>query len=413
MGELNVNEVVQQTLTALKEQEEAERLEKERFEKEVNERVDAKKAEILEEAKKEAKAWLESEGEVAVNKKTKLGSGGAPEEGDMEAFRYWMRTGDEEVARKSFKKISDGQGQGVDEESRKALSQASGAAGEYLVPDGFVAGIIEKRDEISFPRKMGVNIYQTNRKVIDLPAEDTSLTKFVRTAELGLYDSNDPSFAQNQVTVEKWTKITRFSEELLDDDAAGLEDWYQRALARAWANTEAYYVAVGSGTNQHQGIFVGGDTDALTLNTDAGADSDGNISLESLWKLFYTLGGGYRDDPSASWLMDDQTFAGIVALAQSNEPVFAGARMLDLGGEVPKLLGKRVFLQGDIDTQSSGVCFIMFGVPYYYALVERKGLTISRNPYLYQATGEIAFFSSFRQSGRVTQEEAWVGGVGA
>lgn len=187
--------------------------------------------------------------------------------------------------------------------------------------------------------------------------------------------------------------------------------WYQNSLARWWALTEAYYVAIGSGTNQHTGIFVGGDTDALTFNTDNGADSDGNVLLEGIWKLFFTLKAGYRMD--AAWLMDDMTAASWLGLAQSNEPIFGAHSMtISPSGQI-MLCGKPLYTQDDIDTKASSTCFVMFGCPQYYTLVERGGLTVSRNPYLYQANGQVGIFSSFRQSGTVTVEEAWVGGVGA
>jgi len=378
----------------------------------------AEMEELREKIRKEEREKLEAEmkafkGAPAVMQKAKPGSGGKPEEGDMDTFMYWLRTGDDVAARKSLTQVHDEDaGNPVDEETRKALSGASGAAGEYLMPDGFVTKIIEKRDPVSFPRKMGVQVLRTDRKVLDIPAEATSLTKFVRTAELGSYSTNDPTFAQNQVTLHKWTKVTRFSEELLEDHETDLDEWYARALARAWAATEAYYVAVGTGTNQHEGIFTGGDTDAITLDTDHGADSDGNITGECLWRIYYTLGEGYQAE--AAWLMDPQTLAGIVSLMSNSEFTFRGADMLRMREDGTwLLLGKPVYTQDDIPVQASGTCFIMFGDPYYYALVESRGLTIKRNPYLYQATGEVGVFSSFRQGGKVVVEEAWVGAVGA
>jgi HK97 family phage major capsid protein len=261
---------------------------------------------------------------------------------------------------------------------------------------------------------MGVRVFQTNLKVVDLPAESTSLTKFTRVAESGSYSTNDPAFAQNQVTVQKWTKLTKFSEEILEDNAAGLLDYYTRGLARAMAATEAYYVAIGSGTNQHEGIFEGGDTDAFIYNTDNGMDSDSAYIVGSaVWAHYYDLPEGYRTD--AAWLMDSQTLAEIVSARSTKAFEWGGADLLtvDPGSGQVRLIGKPVFTQDDISTNASAVGFIAFGSPFYYTLVERKGLSVMRNPYLYNATGEIGFFTSFRQSGKVTVEEAWNIGVGA
>jgi HK97 family phage major capsid protein len=54
---------------------------------------------------------------------------------------------------------------------------------------------------------------------------------------------------------------------------------------------------------------------------------------------------------------------------------------------------------------------ILFANLNYYALVERRGLTISRNPYLYQANGQIGIFCSVRFGGAVLQSEAVKWGV--
>lgn len=371
------------------------------------------KAEGLKEGEAKAKAWYEEKAAPVVMKVAKPGSGG--QKGDMEAFVHWMKTGDEVAAKASLEQVSDGEkGIGVDAESKKALSSASGAAGEFLVPDDFSDTIIEKRDPISFPRRMGVRVFQTALKVVDLPAESTALAKFTRTAELGSYSTNDPAFAQNQVTVQKWTKLTRFSEEILEDNAAGLVDYYSRGLARAMAATEAYYVANGNGTNQHEGIFEGGDTDAFTYNTDTGIDSDvATIVPSAVWQQFYDLPEGYRVD--AAWLMKSATLAEILSLRSTKALEWGSADLLTIDpvrGDV-RLLGKPVYTQDDISTNASGVGFIAFGSPFYYTLVERRGISVVRNPYLYQATGEIGFFTSFRQSGKVTVEEAWNIGVGA
>lgn len=367
----------------------------------------------LAEGEKKAKAWI-AEKAPATMKVAKLGSGGV--KGDMDAFMHFIATGDEMAAKRGLEEAPDAgeQGQGTDPESRKALSSGSGAAGEFLVPDDFVENIISKRDAISFPRLMGVSTYQTNLKVVDLPAENTSLTNFTRTAELASYSTNDPAFAQNQVTVQKWTKVTRFSEELLEDNAAGLAEWYARAVARAMAQTEAYYVAVGNGTNQHSGIFESGDTDAFTYNTDNGMDSDfaGIVVPSALWQHYFDLGEGYRTD--AAWLMDPVTLSEILSQRSTKSLEWAAADLVSINpvsGQI-SLLGRPAFTQHNISTNAASVGFIAFGSPFFYTLVERKGLTVQRNPYLYQATGEIGIFNSFRQSGTVTVEEAWNIGVG-
>lgn len=344
------------------------------------------KEEGLKAKAEELASWAQEKGMPLVMENAKLGSGG--EKGDNDTFMHWMRTGDDIAA-------------------RKALQEGTGSEGGFLVPDDFVARITEKRDNASFVRAMGVNAIQTSRDAIDVPAESTSLTKFSRTAEEGSYSTNDPSFAQNNIVVHKWTKLTKISEELLADDAANLEEFYANAVGRAMAQTEAYYVAIGSGTNQHQGIFVGGTTDGLTF------DSSGNITPDEIYELFMKLKTGYQSN--ASWLMDNDTWRYLITLRDSNDWAFRVADMATLntqgGPQAGTLYGHPVFLQDDIPVRAASTTVIMVGDPSYYALIERQGLQVSRNPYLYQANGQVGFFNTFRQGGAVLVSEAWQGGI--
>lgn len=376
-------------------------LAEQRAEEERKARIEAEKLEAISQAVAETeervrkeeeskyKAWAEEKGMPLVMENAKLGSGG--EEGDVDTFMHWMRTGDDVAA-------------------RKALQEGTGSEGGFLVPDDFINRITEKRDNASFVRAMGVNVIQTSRDAIDIPAESTSLTKFSRTAEEASYSTNDPSFNQNNIIVHKWTKLTRISEELLEDDAANLEEFYARAVARAMAQTEAYYVAIGSGSSQHQGIFEGGDTNGFSYDTAAGGVT---IGPGELYEHLMTLKQGYQQN--AAWLMDNATWAYVLTLRDSNNWAWGGADMatvsVDGSAQVGTLYGKPVFVQDDIPVRADGVCSVMVGDPMYYALVERRGLQISRNPYLYQASGQVGFFNTFRQGGAVLVEEAWIGGV--
>jgi HK97 family phage major capsid protein len=125
------------------------------------------------------------------------------------------------------------------------------------------------------------------------------------------------------------------------------------------------------------------------------------------------LNTGYQSN--AAWLMDNQTWRYLVTIRDTNNWAFGAADYLSLntqGGPSPgSLYGHPVFMQDDIDAIGSGLCVIMVGDPMYYALIERQGLQVSRNPYLYQANGQVGFFNTFRQGGAVLVEEAWKGGA--
>jgi len=349
--------------------------------------------------------WAESKKSVSIKKETKTGFA----DEDIVMFDKYLRG---EVGLNIARKALQLSEVNVDESSMegrraKALTEGSATAGGVLVPSDWNAGLIELRDQASFPRKMGVQQITTSYDNIDIPAEATAFTKFVRTAEAGSYDTNDPVFAANNVTPQKWTKLTRLSEELVADEVYDLLGYLQRGYARAMAATENYYCAIGSGTNQHLGIMEGGDTDALTF------DSSGNITADEIWELFYTLGAGYREN--AAWLMASGTWSYIMRMRDSNNWAFqaADATQIGRGNGQPDgvLCNKPVFLQDDCPAYTTGLCPIMVGDPYYYALVDRAGLSIARLDELYKASGQVGFAANFRQSGTVLYELAFVGGA--
>jgi HK97 family phage major capsid protein len=380
----------------------------------IEERADEIAEEKLKEKEAELEAFARQKGAPLFMKEATPGSGGTPEGGPVDAFRYWCRTGDPYAAKAltsagpNQKHYGDSWLNSLSEEERKTVTGQSGT-GTYLVPDDFVNSITEKRDAISFVRDMGPRIFNTSLPVIDIPAENSSNILFVRAAEAGAYTTDKVEFAQNQVTVHKWTGRTTVTEEFLEDDATNWDDFFVRYQARSMAATEAYYVAVGTGTNQHEGIMEGGTTNSLTFDTTS------NITPDEIYELFMKLNTGYQGQ--AVWLMDNQTWRYLVTLRDTNNWAFGAADYLTINTDgkpyIGTLYGHKVYVQDDIDAIASAKTTIMVGDPWYYALVERKGLAISRNPYLQQANGLVDFFTHFRQGGKVTIASAWAGGIQA
>jgi len=350
--------------------------------------IDKAKEEAKEEGRKEAQAayaaWANRKGmpsfEQIINK-TGLSDG-------KDELIHWMRTGDTGA----YKVLKPS----------KALEGGTDSEGGVLVPNDFYASIVAQRDQLSWVRQSGVQVFQTSRDTMDIPVEDTAFANFSVTAEEASYTTNDPAFATVSIPVYKFTKLTKISEELLADDAANLESWFSFRLAEAAANTESSMVAVGTASSQPQGVFVGG-TAGLTF------DSAAQISEAEIPELFYKLGSGYRQD--SVWLMHDEIEAYLRGLRTSinwsfdlfpqNVGVMGDWKWGTFYG------GRRMATETTCATMASAAKVILVGNFRYYALVERAGLELSRNPYLYQATGQVGFFAKFRMGGAVLQAGAF------
>lgn len=295
----------------------------------------------------------------------------------VKSFMHWIKTGDEVAA-------------------KGALQEGTSDEGGYIVPDDFYNRIVEKRDDVSIPRRAGARVLTTSRDVMKVPVEGTAAS-FAITAEEAAYNESEPLIGEVSITIYKFTNLVKVSEELMADQAANLESWLANHLARKWALTENQYTLAGTGSSQPQGILYGG-TAGLTL------DDTNAISAGEIPELMGKLGSGYED--GAVWTMRNATLWYLKGLASSSVFVL---NQQEKTGLVDKVMwGKPVYVSDNMGayttTANKSLCF---GNWDYYALVERQGMTVTRNPYLYEASGQIGIFSRVRFGGAVLQAEAF------
>jgi HK97 family phage major capsid protein len=288
-------------------------------------------------------------------------------------------------------------------EGKAALQEASGEGAE-LVPDDFFPQIVAKRDQASIARRAGARVLQTSRDILNIPVENASMNTFAVTAEEAAYTQNEPTFATVAVTVYKFTKVIKVSEELLEDEATNLDSFLTDGIGRAWALTENEYVITGNGSGQPQGLLTGGSVGYTFADTNA-------IAATEIPSVFWSLGDPYHD--GAVWIMKGATAGHLQSLTGNNFQLVPTPYMpTQMTGDIPmNLWGKPVFLSDSMPAVADNNKSILFANLNYYALVERRGLTISRNPYLYQANGQIGIFCSVRFGGAVLQSEAVKWGV--
>ena len=353
--------------------------------------------------KAEGMTWQESKGAASIRDSRSL-SDGKDDNTGLKAFEHYMRTGDKIPSEMRGLETNDSEWN-----QTKALQEGTTTEGGYLVPDDFYARIIEKRDEKTWTRLGGVRVLQTDRDHLKVPREDTAFAAFSVTAEEGAYTTNDPAFGEVDIQIYKFTKLTKVSEELLADDQANLMEYMASGVGRAWAQTESKFACIGTGSSQPEGIFVGGDTDALTL------DGDTSFAATDVHNMVYTLNSGYRAD--AVWLSDPTTEKAIRIIRDANDFAFpfenvavatgAGGRWMNT------LVGFPYYTDDNIQAfdGTSDVCVIAFGSPDYCMLVENQGLRMRRLEELYAANGQVGFTWAVRFGFAVLQELAWVCGV--
>jgi len=293
------------------------------------------------------------------------------------AFAHYLRTGERVKGLKA------------------AMGEDTAGVGGYLVPDDFYAGIVEKRNELSIPRRAGATILQTSRDVLNIPIEATSQTYFAQSAhDMAAVNEDEPTIGQATATVFDFTKLVKVSEDLLEDSAANLNQFLANSFGRWMAMTENRNALIGTGTAAPQGVTVGG-TAALTF------DDTNSIAAAEIPELYHKLAGQYRDN--AVWAMNDDTLGMLRGLSSSNVFTFGAHEIND-----ESIMGKRVFTSTYMPKYTTAKYkAIVFGDWSMYALVERKGLTIRRLNELYAGNRQVGLLAVFRHGGVVLQSEAF------
>lgn len=297
------------------------------------------------------------------------------------AFAHYLRTGERVKGLKA------------------AMGEDTAGVGGYLVPDDFYAGIVEKRNELSIPRRAGATILQTSRDVLNIPVEATSQTYFAQSAhDMAAVNEDEPTIGQATATVFDFTKLVKVSEDLLEDSAANLNQFLANSFGRWMAMTENRNALIGAGTTAPQGVTVGG-TAALTF------DDTNSIAAAEIPELYHKLSGQYRDN--AVWAMNDDTLGMLRGLVSANVFTFGAHEIND-----ESIMGKRVFTSTYMPKYTTTKYkAIVFGDWSMYALVERKGLTIRRLNELYAGNRQVGLLAVFRHGGVVLQSEAFAIGA--
>jgi len=262
--------------------------------------------------------------------------------------------------------------------------------GGYAVPDDFYNRIVEQRQELSWVRQAPVTRFVVNHDRILIPTEGTAATKLAITDEEAAYSENEPLFGQVALTMYKFTKMLKISEEMLDGDAVGLEAYIASVVARASAAAENYYCTTSNGSNAPQGIIDGATASGITNAAKA------TILASEVIATMGTVASPYHN-ANSGFLMTGASKFHIMASTGNNFQFIPTPS----GGDI---LGYPIYIAPDMDTVgSTGGKAVLFGDFSMYAFGERQGLTLSRNPYVYQANGQIGLFVKQRFGGAVLQ----------
>ena len=138
-------------------------------------------------------------------------------------------------------------------EVRNVLSEGVDADGGYLVPDTYERNLVEAlEDEMVIRRLAHVFTTASGSHKIPLVASHGTASWVEENGEI---PETTETFGQKFLDAHKLTALIKVSEELLNDSAFDLEDYFRREFARRISSAEELAFITGNGTGKPTGLF--------------------------------------------------------------------------------------------------------------------------------------------------------------
>lgn len=285
------------------------------------------------------------------------------------------RKGMLQALRSNFRQISNVLQEGVD------------ADGGYLVPEEYDRRIIDVLDEENIMRGLATRITTSGEHKINIAATKPAASWIEEGGQLTF---GDATFDQTILDAYKLHVAIKVTEELLYDNAFGLENYIILQFGKALANAEEDAFLNGDGNGKPTGLFhaAKGGTLAGTIE---------KIASDDLFNLVYALKRPYRK--RASFILNDKTLASIRTLKDNNgayiwQPSYQA-------GEPDRLLGYEMHTSAYAPTDS-----IAFGDYSYYNIGDRGTRSFAELKELFAGNGMVGFVAKERVDGKLVLPEA-------
>lgn len=278
--------------------------------------------------------------------------------------------------RSNFRNVSNVLQEGVD------------ADGGYLVPEEYDRRLIDVLDDENIMRSLATKITTAGQHKINIAATKPAAAWI---EEGGALSFGDAKFDQIYLDAYKLHVAIKVTEELLYDNAFGLENYIITQFGKALANAEEDAFLNGNGTGKPTGIFAenGGGQIAATLTA--------AIKSDDLIDLVYGLKRPYRKN--ASFIMNDATLASIRKLKDNNGAYIWQPSYKE--GEPDRVLGYAVHTSAFAPTNA-----IAFGDYSYYNIGDRGSRSFAELRELFAGNGMVGYVAKERVDGKLILPEA-------
>ncbi len=302
---------------------------------------------------------------------------------------------------------------GVGPNDRKTLSEGIDTAGGFLVPPDYQATLIKKIAITAIMRQYG-RVIQSSRDLVQFPrvnyATDDKWTSPVRVTWAGEVPPlatttrvTDPVYGLLQVRVDTAMATWPMSNNLIEDAAFDIVGDSQDLIGEAFGLGEDYAFWVGTGVAQPLGAF---DTKNNVTVVNSGTSASITTSSDAwsgkrLLDVYYGTPIQYRKLPTSIWVMNSGTLEAAENLVDGQKrPLIKELTGASLEmGEADAIKGKVIGVSEFAPDIGASTYPILFGDCKGYLIVDRVGLSIQRNAYLYQETNITLLVAKARVGG--------------
>src|SRR5574344_98287 len=273
------------------------------------------------------------------------------------------------------------------------LSEGTDSEGGYLVPDEYENTLVQALE--------GENVIRGRSHVITTSSGTHKIPVVASKGEAswidenGAYPEDDDTFSQVNIDAHKVGTIIKVSEELLNDSAFDLENYFALEYARRIGTKEEDAFINGNGSSKPTGILTSAEVGVT-------AASDKTITADEIIDLFYSLKGSYRRN--AVWVLNDSTVKAIRKLKDENGQYIWQPALKD--GDHDTLLGRPILTTGAMPEIAADAKPVIFGDLSYYWIGDRQGVTFKRLNERYADMGQVGFLASKRVDGKLVLPEA-------
>ena len=290
----------------------------------------------------------------------------------------------------------------------RAQSEGVDSAGGYLVPDGFLNKLQERRRSFGGISEAAETITTDGGNPLPFPTvDDTTLGEIVaeNAAPAG---GADLVFGTKTLGAYKYVSTgasglpLKVSLELLQDSAFDVESFVARKLGERIAKAEAIDFAQGTGSGEPQGLVTG----LTSSDTIAGAAP----TYAELLAATYAVDEAYLASGSPSWVMHASTLAAVQGILDDNGRPLLNSAIDGISGRPGRtLLGFPVVIDNGMPTITGATPSkaIVFGSIRDAYLIRRvKGVTLVVLRELYAITGQVGFMAWSRADAIVQDPNA-------